>query len=91
MRETLEIANRAGISCVVVLNFVPARGRETQDALDLVAALGAVACPRTLGLRKAFFRAQSRGLSVQEHEPDGMATQEMKNLCFYVFKEVFHE
>ncbi len=71
-----------------MLTFVPPQGKETEEAQGIAKELGSNFCPVLIGNRKAFFRAQSTGLAVQEFEPDGKAAAEIKALYSYVAKEM---
>lgn len=84
MTHTLEVVRDQKKSFAVVLTFVPPQGQETHDAIEAIAELGADVCPVTIGNRKAFFRAQGSGLAVQEFEPNGAATDEIRRLYEYI-------
>lgn len=83
MTHTLDIVKQLGRAAAVVLTFVPPQGQETADAIAAVEQLGATVCPVTIGNRKAYFRAQSSGLAVQEFEPAGPAALEVLRLYEY--------
>jgi len=85
MGHTIEVVRQLRKPFAVVLTFVPPAGQETGDALAMIAALGADACPTTIGQRKAFARAQSSGLAVQEYEPGGTAAIEILQLYSYCY------
>jgi chromosome partitioning protein len=83
MTHTLDVVRQVDRPHSVVLTFVPPQGHETQDAVQAIKELGATVCPVTIGNRKAFFRAQSSGLAVQEFEPNGIAAEEIRQLYAY--------
>ena len=83
MTHTLEVMRQCEKPFSVVLTFVPPVGKETEDAMEAASALNASICPVQIGNRKAYFRAQSAGLAVQEYEPDGKAAAEITKLYAY--------
>ena len=83
MTHTLEVVRQCEKPFSVVLTFVPPVGKETEDAVEAASALNASICPVQIGNRKAYFRAQSAGLAVQEYEPDGKAAAEITRLYTY--------
>lgn len=84
MTHTLDVVREYRKPFSVVLTFVPPQGQETSDAMKAIEQLGARVCPVTIGHRKAFFRSQSVGLTVQEFEPGGAAAQEINALYSYI-------
>ena len=89
--QTVQTIKQVGSRYALVLTFVPPQGRETDEAKDIAAQLGSNFCPVLIGNRKAFFRAQSSGLAVQEFEPDGKAAEEIKALYNYVTVELANQ
>lgn len=90
MLHTIELVRQQSKPFSVVLTFTPPTGHETEDAIDAAKQIGASICPVLIGNRKAFFRAQSQGLAVQEYEPSGKAAEEITNLysytCIHLYK-----
>lgn len=86
--QTVQTVKQVGSNYALVLTFVPPQGKETEEAQGIAKELGSNFCPVLIGNRKAFFRAQSTGLAVQEFEPDGKAAAEIKALYSYVAKEL---
>ena len=82
--QTVQTIKQVGSNFALVLTFVPPQGKETEEAKGIAEQLGSNFCPVLIGNRKAFFRAQSTGLAVQEFEPDGKAAEEIKALYGYV-------
>ena len=91
MVKTIEVVKQAATPYAVVLNFVPPQGQETGDALSTAEKLGVPVCPVLIGNRKAFFRAQSAGLAVQEHDPHSKAASEIKRLYAYMCIQLYNE
>lgn len=83
MTHTLDVVRQLDKPAAVVLTFASPQGQEKADTEQTVGLLGAEFCPVTIGNRKAFFRAQSTGLAVQEYEPKGAAAQEIAALYTY--------
>jgi len=84
MTHTLDVVREHRKPFSIVLTFVPPQGQETGDAMKAIEELGARVCPITIGNRKAFFRSQGAGLTVQEFEPGGAAAQEIMALYSYI-------
>ena len=86
--QTVQTVKQVGSQFSLVLTFVPPQGKETEEAKGIAEQLGSNFCPVLIGNRKAFYRAQSDGLAVQEFEPDGKAAAEIKALYLYVRDEL---
>lgn len=86
--HAVEVAKQVGRPYAVILTFVPPRGRETRQARGLMERLDANCYPRAITHRKAYYRAQERGLAVQEYEPNGVAALEMRCLHEFVMKQL---
>ena len=91
MLSTMEIVRQQHKPFSIVLTFVPPIGRETTDAIQVVSELKSEICPVHIGNRKAYFRAQSKGLAVQEYEPVGKAANEIKNLYKYTCIHLYNK
>ena len=91
MMQTIDVVKQAGSPFALVLNFVPPQGQETTDAVATAGQLSAPICPVLIGSRKAFFRAQSAGLAVQEYEPFGKAADEIKRLYHYILIHLYND
>jgi chromosome partitioning protein len=89
MIHTIEIVKQQNKPFSVVLTFVPPVGQEIKDAIAAVTELSANICPIHIGNRKAFFRAQSEGKSVQEYEPEGKAADEIIKLYKYTCIQLY--
>lgn len=70
----------------VILNAAPARGRMADDARAAIAERLTVA-PVVLCQRSAYAAAWIDGRSVEEYEPDGKATSEIRALYRWLIKQ----
>jgi len=91
MTRTIEAVRAENTPFSIVLNFVPPQGQETADAFEAAGKLSAAICPVTLGNRKAYYRAQASGLTVQEYQPDSEAAKEIKRLYDYTRIHLYNE
>ena len=70
--ETLQVLSLAGgVSAVVVLSEVAARGPRTDQARTALTSSGLRVCPATLGYRAAVGDAGALGLTATEFQPRG--------------------
>lgn len=86
--STIDIAKLAGKRAVVVLNSVPPRGSISDEASEAVAGYGIDVAPVRLVRRVAFQHALTGGLTAQEYEPEGKASEEAKQLYQWMCKQV---
>ena len=91
MIQTIDVVKQAAKPFALVLNFVPPQGQETGDAVSTAEQLGTPVCPVFIGNRKAFFRAQSAGLAVQEHDPTSRAADEIQRLYAYTLIHLYND
>jgi len=77
---TLDLVHMGQKEAVVVLNAVPHRGQDAEEAREVIAAYGARIAPVTIGHRAAFQHAATVGLGVMEYEPHGKAALEVQEL-----------
>jgi chromosome partitioning protein len=89
MLHTIDLVRQQSKPFAVVLTFTPPAGHETEDAIEAAKEIGAPICPVLIGNRKAFFRAQSQGLAVQEYEPQGRAAEEILGLYSYTCMQLY--
>jgi chromosome partitioning protein len=89
MSKTVELVKHYKHPFAAVLTFCPPQGREIEDTIKVIEALGAEVCPVRIGSRIAYSRAQQSGLAAQELEPDGKAAQEVKDLYAYVCMNLY--
>ena len=85
---SVDMAKLAGTPAVVVLNAVPPRGSLSQEAKAAIAGYGLEVAPVAIGQRAAYVHALTAGQAVQEYEPHGKATQEMRKLYMWICKHV---
>ena len=89
--ETVEIIRQTDRPLSVVLNFVAPSGVEIQDALELLSRAKIRVSPARIGNRKAIFRAQGLGKTVQETDPRSKATVEFQALFDDIVAEMKEE
>jgi chromosome partitioning protein len=87
--KTLELVRRYDKPSAVVLTFCPTQGKEITDTEEAIKQMGAELAPVRIHNRVAFARAQQTGLTAQEFEPDGKATEEIKRLYAYMCIHLF--
>lgn len=83
---TLELVRVGQREAIVVLNAVPHRGPDADEARIIITNCGAAIAPVTLGHRAAFQHAATVGLGVIEYEPSGKAASEVKELFSWLDK-----
>lgn len=81
--QTINIIKGVNLPASMVLNAISPVGKENQEAIDLAGSIDINICPVTIGNRKAFFKSQAKGQSVQEYEPNGKAAEEISKLYTY--------
>lgn len=86
--STIDLAKMAGKTAIVVLNTVPPRGPLAEEAAQAIAGYGVEVAPVHLGHRAAFQHALTAGLTAQEYEPNGKATEEVTQLYQWTCKQV---
>ena len=69
---------------VVVLNQVPARGRDADEAEAALAGRGVTVAPVRIGARIVFARSLLDGLTAQEAEPRGKAADEIQRAHTFI-------
>ena len=85
---TIDVVKLAKVPARVILNGTPARGNLTDEARSAVEAYDVPCAPCSLGHRIAFVHAMIDGLTVQESEPRGKATSEVRALYKYLADEM---
>ncbi|MCY4403567.1 MAG: AAA family ATPase [Candidatus Poribacteria bacterium] len=88
IRSTIKIINLADVPAHVVLNAVPPRGDLAVETRKAIEHYGVVCAPCEIGSRIAFVHSYISGLTVQEYEPRGKASQEIKAFYKYIAKEM---
>lgn len=89
--STLELiatarAGRGPVPLLTVLSAVPPQGSRQEQGRKAVEALGVPVCSQTIGHRAAFGDAGALGLSVVEHEPNGRATEEVRQVYLAILR-----
>ena len=84
MLQTIDVVYQQKKPFAVVLTFTPPAGQEITDVIETAKEINAPTCPVLIGNRKAYFRAQSEGLAVQEYQPKGKAADEITRLYEYI-------
>lgn len=85
---TIDLARLAGKPACVVLNSIPSRGQLADEASLAISQMGVSVCPVRLGQRASYAHALTAGQSVQEYEPTGKATEEIKQLYMWICKQI---
>lgn len=83
IKSTVDIVRLADKTAFIVLNHVPPRGTVASEARAAVAAYNVPVSPVHLVQRNAFIHSLTEGLTAQEYEPEGKATQEIQG--FYTW------
>lgn len=86
--KTTDLLQMLKAKAFAVLNTVPPRGTDADEAAATLASLGLPVAPCRLGKRMAFSRSQITGQAASETEPDGKATTEMRALYEWVCAQV---
>lgn len=86
--STINIIKIANVSARVVMNVVPPHGDLAEQARMAINHYDVPCAPCTIGQRVAFNHAYTAGLTVQEYEPRGKASGEIKELYAYIAKEM---
>ena len=82
IEATMSLIRAAGTKAkfAVVLNGVPPRGAQREQAEDVIRSMTIPVYPFALGNRVAFTHADVLGLSAQEYEPKGEGAHEIKQI-----------
>ena len=88
VKSTINVIQIAKVPACIVLNIVPARGDLADEARKAIEHYGVPCAPYEIGSRIAFVHSYISGLTVQEYEPRGKASQEIKALYKYIAKEL---
>ena len=86
--STINIIRLANVPASVVLNGVPPRGNVAAQARKAISHYNLTCAPCEIGSRIAFNYAYTVGLAVQEYEPNGKASDEIRELYSYIAKEM---
>ena len=101
--QTIEVIDQGKTPFSIVFNLCDPVGFEATDAFEQSRTQPEI-CPVLIGKRKAFTRAQLKGLAVQEYErnprlysdgkvskTDGKATKEVEDLYKYICIEIYNQ
>ncbi len=80
LNATLDLVRMGRKEAAVVLNAIPHRGSDAEEAKAVIATYGATIAPVSVGHRAAFQHSATLGLGVIEYEPNGKAAQEIREL-----------
>ncbi|MGL4608213.1 MAG: ParA family partition ATPase [Trueperaceae bacterium] len=81
---TIDLANISKKKASIVLNAVPPLGQMGDEAEEALKELGAEVAPTRIHQRVAFVHAQKNGQAAVEYDPEGKATQEVKDLYRWI-------
>jgi chromosome partitioning protein len=86
---TLEIVHRAGRPYAYLLTMVPIdKGHEAQVTKDMLEAEGHPVAPYTIRQSKSFYRAVESGTTVQESDPRGKPTGDIRELWKWIDQQL---
>ena len=86
--STINVIRLANVPARIVFNAVPARGDRALQAREAVKPFDVPCAPCDVGDRVAFSDSYNAGLTAQEYEPRGKASQEIQDLYTYVSSEM---
>ena len=84
IETTIDLVSIAKKNAAVVLNAVPPLGSLGDEAEASLKELGVEVCPVQVHQRIAFVHSQNSGKAALEYDPEGKATQEIKDLYKWV-------
>jgi chromosome partitioning protein len=85
---TIDLVKLANKPAAVVLNSVPPRGSQGDDAVEALSVYGVAVCPVRICNRAIFIHSLTLGLSAMEHEPKGKGADEIRQLYKWVCRQV---
>lgn len=86
--STINVIRLANVPARIVFNAVPSRGDRAEQAREAVKPFDVPCAPCNVGDRVAFIDAYNAGLTAQEYDPRGKASQEIQDLYKYVSTEM---
>lgn len=86
--STIDVVRLAKVPARIVFNSIPSRGDLTKQAEEAVSIYNVPCAPCGFGQRIAFVHAYNAGLTVQEFEPSGKASGEVKAFYTYLASEL---
>lgn len=88
LSNTVDLVKLAQAKALIVLNTVPPRGSQADEAAAALSVYEMPISPIRLGQRTAFMHSLTAGQTAQEYEPHGKAAHEIQQLYQYVCKQV---
>lgn len=86
--STVNIIRIANVPARIVFNAVPSRGDRVDQAREAVKVFDIPCAPCSIGDRVAFIDSYNAGLTAQEYDPRGKASQEIQDLYVYISNEM---
>ena len=86
--STVNVVRIANVPARIVFNAVPSRGNRGDQAREAVKVFDIPCAPCNVGDRVAFIDSYNAGLTAQEYEPSGKASQEIQDLYAYISNEM---
>jgi chromosome partitioning protein len=80
----VDIVRAAGVPAVFVLSACPFRAPEIAETRHVLDGFGLPVCPVEITDRRAFARAVSTGRAVTEFDPQGKASEEIRELWLWM-------
>ena len=88
INQTIQLIDLTKVAARIVLNDVPTRGDYAEQAENAVEIYGIPTAPCVVGHRMPLVHAFNASLSVQEYEPKGKASSEIRSLYEYLAGEM---
>ena len=86
--STVNVIRIANVPARIVFNAVSSRGNRVDQAREAVKVFDIPCAPCNIGDRVAFIDSYNAGLTAQEFEPRGKASQEIQDLYAYISNEM---
>ena len=86
--STINVTRLANVPARIIFNAVPPRGDRVDQAREAVKVFDVPCAPCEIGNRIAFSDSYNAGLTAQEYEPRGKASQEIQDLYRYISSEM---
>ena len=86
--STVNVIRIANVPARIVFNAVPSRGNRADQAREAVKVFDIPCAPCNIGDRVAFVDSYNAGLTAQEYQPRGKASQEIHDLYAYISNEM---
>jgi len=84
IHSSFEVAKAAKKKAAAIMNMAPTRGTLGQEVLEWMELRNYAVSPVVLAQRNTFLRSIFEGMSVQEYEPNGKASEEIRNLFMWM-------